>query len=50
MGLAGEGVTYAGSPGDPTRQGEQPALTLAVPRCLTLSLEWPPPGWGCHPR
>lgn len=40
MGLAGEGVTYAGSPGDPTRQagwqGEHTALTLAMPHCLTL--------------
>lgn len=41
MGLAEEGVTYVGSPGDPIGrlagwQGEKTALTLAVPHCLTL--------------
>lgn len=42
-------MTYVGSPGDPTGrgwQGEQTALTLAVPRCLTLSREWP--RMGCY--
>lgn len=48
MGLAEEGVTYVGSPGDPTGlagwQGEKMALTLAVPHCLTYCLTLPGSG------